>query len=82
MPRTKPTPTPFSDFHLDFTPMGRRRRWLNLSQRQLANAIGIHPVSQNRVENNRGEPSMRQIVAAAKALGVPVWELFEVVDNK
>lgn len=82
MPRTSPTKTAFSDFHLDFTPMASRRRFLGMSQRQLALAIGVHPVTVNRTERNRSEPTFSQMLAAARALGTPIHQLVTVVDGR
>ena len=60
--------------------MKRRRRWLGMSQRQLALAIGVHPITQNRTELNRSQPTFSQVLAASRALGVPMHLLFEVVE--
>ena len=80
MPRTKPAPTQFSRFRLDFAPMARRRRYLGMSQAQLARAIGVHPITQNRTERNRSEPTFSQVLAISRALGAPMHLLFEVVE--
>jgi DNA-binding XRE family transcriptional regulator len=80
--RRTPRPTPFSDFRLDFTPMARRRRYLGMSQRQVALAIGVHPVTVNRTERNRSEPTFSQMLAIARALGTPIHQLVEVIDAK
>lgn len=61
--------------------MARRRRYLGMSQRQLALAIGIHPVSLSRTERNRTEPTYSQMLAIARALGTPIHQLVEVVDG-
>lgn len=82
MPRTTPKRTPFSDFRLDFTPMANRRRLLGMTQRQLAIAIGVHPVTLNRTERNRSHPTYAQMLAAARALGTPMHQLVEVVDGR
>jgi DNA-binding XRE family transcriptional regulator len=82
MPRTRPTPTPFSAFHLDFTPMAARRRYLGMTQRQVALAIGVHPVTINRTETNRSEPTFTQMLAIARALGTPIHQLVTVVDEQ
>ena len=81
MSRTSPVRTPFSDFRLDFSPMGKRRRYLGMTQRQLALAIGVHPVTINRTERNRSEPTFSQMLAAARALGTPIHQLVTVVDG-
>lgn len=73
MARTRPTQ--FNHIRLDFTPMARRRRWLGMTQRQLADAVGVHPVTINRVEKNRTEPTLRQMISASRALGVPLEEI-------
>lgn len=72
MARTTPQPAgPFAHFRLDFSPMRKRRRQLNLSQRQLAQAIGVHTITIYRTESNRSEPTYKQMVAIGRALGVP-----------
>jgi len=82
MPRTRPTLTPFSDFRLDFTPMAQRRRYLGMSQRQLADAIGVHRVTLNRVEQNRTLPSYALTLSVARALGTPMHQLVIVIDGR
>ncbi len=81
MPRTKPQPTQFSHFKLDFTPMAQRRRYLGMTQAQLARAVGVHPVTMNRTERNRSEPTFSQMLSYARALGTPLHLLFRVVDQ-
>lgn len=81
MPRTSPKRTPFSDFHLDYTPLARRRRYLGMTQQQLGRAIGVHKGTIWRTENHQSEPSYTQMLAIAKALGTPIHQLVEVVDG-
>lgn len=80
MSRTRPTPTQFSRFRLDFAPMAARRRYLGMTQKQLAVAVGIHPVSMYRTEKNRSEPTFSQMLALARALGTPLHLLYTVVE--
>lgn len=80
MPRTKPQPTPFSRFRLDFTPLRQRRRQLDMTQRQLAAAIGVHVITIYRTEKNRSEPTLSQMLAIARSLGTPVHLLFTVTS--
>lgn len=75
MSRTKPAPTPFNRFRLDFTPMRQRRRHLDMTQTQLAKAAGVHWMTIHRTERNRTEPSLTQMVAISRALGVPLSTL-------
>jgi|GEM_PF-2408648 len=75
MARTKLQPTPFNRFRLDFDPMRKRRRQLDMTQRQLADAAGVHWMTIHRTERNRSEPSYSQMVAIARALGTPVSHL-------
>jgi DNA-binding XRE family transcriptional regulator len=81
MSRTKPVPTQFSRFKLDFTPMAQRRRFLGMSQAQLARSVGVHPVTTNRTERNRSEPTFHQMLAYSRALGTPIHQLVTVVDG-
>lgn len=60
--------------------MAARRRYLNLSQRQLAAAIGVHPITVNRTELGRSEPTLKQMLAASRALGTPLHDLFNVTE--
>ena len=78
--RTRPAPTPFSKFRLDFTPMAQRRRYLGITQAQLARAVGVHPVTMNRTERNRSEPTFSQMLSYARALGTPLHLLYTVVE--
>lgn len=80
MPRTTPAPASFSRFRLDFAPMAARRRFLGMSQRQLAAAIGVHPITICRTERGRSEPTYSQMLAASRALGTPIYELVNVVE--
>ena len=60
--------------------MARRRRYLGMTQRHLALAIGVHPITINRTERNRSEPTYSQMLAIARALGTPMHQLVEVID--
>lgn len=81
MTRTRPQKTQFSRFRLDFAPMAARRRYLGMTQKQLALAVGIHPVSMYRTERNRSEPTYSQMISIARALGTPIHQLVRVVDD-
>lgn len=80
MGKTKPQPATFSRFRLDFGPMAARRRYLNMTQRQLAAAVGVHQMTIHRVEANRANPTKHLTVAVARALGVPEHDLYTVRD--
>jgi DNA-binding XRE family transcriptional regulator len=77
MPRTKLTPTQFNRFRLDLSPMAARRRFLGMSQGQLGRAIGVH---RETVGRNSTEPTLSQMLAASRALGTPLHQLFTVVE--
>lgn len=79
MARTRPTAT--RDFRLDFAPMRTRRRHVNLSQGDLAAAVGVHLQTVSRTENGLSEPSLRQMVGYSRALGIPIHLLFTVQDT-
>lgn len=80
MPRTKLTPTQFNRFRLDLSPMAARRRYLGMSQGSLARAIGVHRETVGRTERNATEPTLSQMLAASRALGTPLHQLFVVVE--
>jgi len=76
MSRTKLTPTPFNRFRYDYSPMAAKRRYLGLSQGQLARAVGVHQETVGRTERNVTAPTVPYLDAIAGALGVPIWQLF------
>ncbi len=74
-------PEPIAPFRLDFEPLRRRRKYLEISSRDLASAAGVHYTTIYRLENNKNEtPSAALLVAVARALGVPMHQLFTVHD--
>lgn len=81
MGKTRPKVTPFSRFRLDFSPLRKRRRALDMTQRSLARSVGVATTTIWRLESNRNEPTLNQMVAIAKALGTPVHLLYFVVDE-
>lgn len=79
--RTRPAPT--RPFDLDFTPLRKIRAYNLLSRRQLALAAGVHEITIWRLESNRlKNPSLIQLVAIARALSVPIHELFIVTEPR
>ena len=79
MPRSLPSPA--RGFRLDFAPLRARRLELGVSQADLAKAIGVHRRTLIRTEQNRTAPTAAQVVALARALGTPVYLLYEVMDT-
>ena len=78
MPKTRPQPTKFSDFAIDYTLLRRvRRAKFEMSMKDLARAVGVHPSTIYRLEKNRVEPTHRLVIALSRALGVPHTELYE-----
>jgi transcriptional regulator with XRE-family HTH domain len=74
-------PKPVRAFNLDFAPLRQLRRRDEISQVDLARAAGIHYATLWRLENNRYKnPSLKQLVSLARALGVPMYSLFTVID--
>lgn len=74
-------PKPVRPFDLDFAPLRRLRRGDEITQVDLARAAGIYPTTLWRLENNKYvNPSLKQLVSIARALGVPMYELFTVID--
>lgn len=80
MPRTTPQPE-HRPFVLDFTPLRQRRRYLGITAQDLARAVGVHRITVYRTELNRTSPTADQLVGYARALGVPMTSLFNVVDQ-
>jgi transcriptional regulator with XRE-family HTH domain len=68
-------------FGFDFTPLRRRRREMEISQRRLAAEAGMHWHTLLRTERNQTVPDLHQVIALARALGVPADSLFNVVDR-
>ena len=66
---------------LSFRKLRQRRRLLDLSRAQLATLAGLHPMTLYKWESGRAVPRSDQLVTVALALGTPVWELYEVVDE-
>jgi transcriptional regulator with XRE-family HTH domain len=77
----KRAPRPKRPFTLDFTPLRQRRRFLEISQRKLAESAGVHPITLWRTEQNKTAPSIEQLVSMARSLGVPMHTLFNVRDR-
>lgn len=73
---------PPAEFHFDFTPLRQRRRFLDVTQRELGLAIHRHPITVNRLEKGAcRNPSLALLVEIGRALGTPVNQLFQVVDG-
>jgi DNA-binding XRE family transcriptional regulator len=81
MSRTKPRTTTASDFRIDFTPLRRRRRQCEMTQEQLAEAVGVHRGTIWRVETNRTDLTLHAMVAISRKLGMPMHVLFSVVEE-
>jgi transcriptional regulator with XRE-family HTH domain len=74
-------PNPVRPFDLDFTPLRKIRREVDLSQAQLARAAGINAITLWRIERGRSpNPQVKILVALARALGVPMHHLFTVSE--
>ena len=58
----------------------RLRRGRAMTQETLAHLTGIHPTYLSGIERGARNVALRNIVALAGALGVPVGELFEGVE--
>lgn len=56
-----------------------RRRMLDVSQKRLAELIGVHRNAVSYWEHGLRQPSHEKFVAAAIALGSPPWELYDVL---
>lgn len=82
MARTPHGQTPASAIDLDFSPMRRRRRQVEMTQGDLAAAVGVHRQTIWRTETNRTEPTLRQMFAIARALGTPIHLLVTVMPQQ
>lgn len=69
-------------FTIDLRPLARRRKLLNLSQRELGELVGMDDSSICRFERNVRPMPLSILVACARELGTPIWDLFEVHDVK
>lgn len=76
-------PTPVRPFALDFAPLRKLRMFRGYSQVQTARAAGIHPITLWRLEHNKHKtPSLMQLIALGRALGVPYQDLYDVVEPR
>lgn len=66
---------------LDFSRLRSRRRKLEVTQTELAQAVGCHRVTIHRIERNQMNPTIELLVSIARALGTPMYDLFDVVDR-
>lgn len=76
-------PEPGRPFDLDFTPLKRLRASRGYTQQEVARAAGIHFTTLWRLEGNRHKnPSLKQLIAIGRALGVPYQELYNVTPPR
>lgn len=66
---------------LDFKKMRQRRRMLDISQADLAKAIGGHRNSISYFERGHRIPDALQLFYLARALGTPIHELVDAHDQ-
>lgn len=78
----KTPPKPVRPFSLDFSPLRKLRRYHELSGDDLARSVGVHRITLYRVERGLTTPSVTQVVAMARALGVPMHQLFTVIEGE
>ena len=74
------TPLETDPIRLDFRKLRQRRRLLDMSQTTLAAHAGVHRNVVSHWERGRRIPSTLELARAARALGTPLWDLFDVVD--
>jgi DNA-binding XRE family transcriptional regulator len=80
MPNTRPKRTPFTDVRVDYTKLRRvRRAKFEMSMKDLARAVGVHPSTIYRLEKNDLRTSHLLVLALGRALGVPHTDLFEIL---
>lgn len=76
------TPQPDDGLEFDFSKLRIRRRVVEITQRGLAPLVGANANAILDWEKNRGEgPYLKQFVRAARVLGTPLNELFDVFDR-
>jgi DNA-binding XRE family transcriptional regulator len=76
-------PEPRRPFALDFAPLRKMRKYHEISQQELARAAGVHWTTILRLENNAtANPSLLPVLAIARSLGVPIYDLFTVTDER
>lgn len=80
MPKTDPTR--FSNFELDWSPLRRIRRSLDMSQTDLARAVGVHRETIGRIERGVMDPSFRTVVAITKAMGTRQREVLPLAQQE
>lgn len=80
MAAARQTPT-IDEFRLDFSPMKRFRREAGLTGRDLAESLRISLASWYRVEKGTREPTAKELIAVARALGTAVGHLYELVEE-
>jgi transcriptional regulator with XRE-family HTH domain len=62
--------------------MRQRRRMLDLSQREVADLVGVHRNAVLYWERGQRMPTALQLAKVARVLGSPPWTLFDVVDQQ
>jgi DNA-binding XRE family transcriptional regulator len=77
---TMPAPTP--RVRVQFGQLAAQRRRLNLSQRQLAAALGVHPMTVYRIEKGLLRPSLDLAFTISTVIGMPLWKLIGPVEAR
>jgi len=76
-----PPPRPEA-IRLDLRPLRTARRRLGMSQARLAAHCDTYPTAPHYWERNTRRPTLEQTVRASRALGVPLWEIIGVIEDK
>jgi transcriptional regulator with XRE-family HTH domain len=71
-------------FDVSWAPMRDKRQQMGISQHALANAVGCHLMTINRMElgHLRHGPEYGLVVAIARALGVAEWDLRRIENTR
>lgn len=69
---------PIDTFRMDWTPLRQTRMVHDVSVKQLAEWAGMSTFTVYRIEKNHAEPTFRQVVSWARAMGVPIHSLCNV----
>jgi|APIni6443716594_1056825.scaffolds.fasta_scaffold745077_2 transcriptional regulator with XRE-family HTH domain len=67
---------------LDFHKLRVARKTLDISQVELSRRCGAADKAVSNWEHGHGYPSLPQLVQAARILSVPVFSLFDIVEEQ
>jgi len=77
---TRPCPEP-ERLYLDLRPLRLARRRVDVTQRELAHACKVYAKAPLYWERNERMPSAEALIRAARFLGVPWFQLVDVIEG-